>query len=110
MLTEFAMGIAAVLYVGVGWLQESIGLIPAMSFSYLLLLPGALLAFAVLPERRTLDAATGQAALAVGLAGASCPCATANSAGLVLDTRGQAPDGERSSPALPQACACAASN
>lgn len=52
MLAGFAAGMGGVLYVGVGRLQESIGLVPAMSLSYLVLIPGAILAMAVLAKHR----------------------------------------------------------
>lgn len=66
MLMGFATGTAGVLYVGVGWLQESLGLVPAMSVSYVLLIPAALLALIVLGRHaaapleraRTVTAAT----------------------------------------------------
>ena len=110
MLMGFAMGIAAVLYVGVGWRQESIGLDPAVRLTYLLMLPGALVAFSVLPERRARAAPMGQAALAVALAGAACRCATGSSTALSLDARGRVGESQWTAPALPQACAGAASS
>lgn len=48
MLMGFATGSAGLLYIGVGRLQEVVGLTAAMGLSYATLLPGALLAFAVL--------------------------------------------------------------
>lgn len=50
MLMGFTSGTAGLLYVGVGRLQEVIGLAPAMSLSYLMLIPGAVVAFAVLTK------------------------------------------------------------
>ncbi len=52
MLMGFTSGVAGVLYIGVGWLQEAIGLAPAMVSSYLLMLPAALLALHVLTKNR----------------------------------------------------------
>ncbi len=52
MLMGFTSGVAGVLYVGVGWLQEAIGLVPAMVSSYLLMVPAALLALHVLTKNR----------------------------------------------------------
>lgn len=50
MLMGLTSGVAGLLYVGVGRLQELIGLAPAMGLSYLTLIPGAFLAFAVLTK------------------------------------------------------------
>jgi len=44
MLMGFSAGVAGLVYVGVGWLQEFIGLAPAMGISYLALLAAAALA------------------------------------------------------------------
>jgi FSR family fosmidomycin resistance protein-like MFS transporter len=52
MLMGFTSGVAGVLYIGVGWLQEVIGLTPAMVSSYLLMVPAALLALRVLTKNR----------------------------------------------------------
>ena len=52
MLMGFTSGVAGVLYVGVGWLQEAIGFAPAMASSYLLMVPAALLALYVLTRYR----------------------------------------------------------
>lgn len=48
MLMGLTSGTAGLLYIGIGWLQEAIGLAPAMSLSYLTLIPGAFLAALVL--------------------------------------------------------------
>jgi FSR family fosmidomycin resistance protein-like MFS transporter len=48
MLMGFAAGTAGLLYIGVGQLQEVIGLGPAMSFTFLLPIPSAILAFYLL--------------------------------------------------------------
>lgn len=53
MLPGFAVGMSGVLYVAVGRLQEILGLAPAMAVSYLLLVPGALLAGGVLARHRS---------------------------------------------------------
>ena len=52
MLMGFSTGVGGILYVGVGWLQEAIGLAPAMGLSYLLMIPAAVLAFRVLSRHR----------------------------------------------------------
>ncbi len=46
------VGVAGVLFVAVGRLQELVGLAPAMGLSYLTLVPAAILAFAVLTRNR----------------------------------------------------------
>lgn len=53
MVMGLTVGVAGVLYVVVGRLQEIIGLTPAMGLSYLTLLPAALVAFAVLTRYRS---------------------------------------------------------
>jgi len=50
MLMGFTMGVAGLLYIGIGHLQEIIGLAPALGLSYLVLIPAAALAFAVLTQ------------------------------------------------------------
>lgn len=67
MIGGFAVGMGGMLYIGVGRLQELIGLTAAMSVSYLALIPGALLAMVVLARHRP---ATGQTAARTGCA---CP-------------------------------------
>jgi FSR family fosmidomycin resistance protein-like MFS transporter len=78
MLMGFSTGTAGLLYVGVGRLQESIGLTPAMGLSYLALIPGALVAFAVLTRHRGIAGGTDApiALPACGCAaGVGAPCA-----------------------------------
>jgi FSR family fosmidomycin resistance protein-like MFS transporter len=71
LLMGFTSGTAGVLYIGVGRLQETIGLAAAMGLSYLGLLPGAILAYAVMARRDTAK----QASNPVGaLALRSCRC------------------------------------
>jgi FSR family fosmidomycin resistance protein-like MFS transporter len=48
MLMGLAHGVAGLLYIGVGALQEAIGTGPALSLTYLLVIPAATLAFVVL--------------------------------------------------------------
>lgn len=48
MILGFSTGIAALLYIGVGWLQDALGLEPAMLLSFSVLLPAALLIGATL--------------------------------------------------------------
>ena len=52
MLMGLATGVAGVLYIAVGALQELIGLTAAMSVAYLALVPAAVLSFAVLTRHR----------------------------------------------------------
>jgi MFS transporter, FSR family, fosmidomycin resistance protein len=77
MLMGFAMGLAGLLCVGIGHLQELIGLAPAMGLSYLLLVPGALLAFHTLADRGVAAGPAGQAAVAVAAAVRPCLCSMA---------------------------------
>lgn len=70
MLMGFAGGVAGLLYIGVGRLQELIGLAPAMGLSYLGLIPAALLAFFVLTKYR----ATGDPARPGQIVALSCLC------------------------------------
>ena len=53
MLMGFTWGTAGVLYIGIGRLQEVMGLTMAMSLSYLALIPGAFLAYYVLQRYRS---------------------------------------------------------
>lgn len=53
LLMGFTWGTAGLLYIGIGWLQEQIGLVPAMSLSFLALIPGAALAYFVLKKYRS---------------------------------------------------------
>ncbi len=52
MLMGFTWGTAGVLYIAIGWLQELIGLMPAMALSFLAMVPGAALAYWVLAKHR----------------------------------------------------------
>lgn len=52
LLMGFTWGTAGVLYIGIGWLQEQLGLVPAMGLSFLTLIPGAALAYFVLSRYR----------------------------------------------------------
>jgi FSR family fosmidomycin resistance protein-like MFS transporter len=51
MLMGFSAGMAGLVYVGIGWLQESIGLASAMATGYLALIVGAVLAAIVIKPR-----------------------------------------------------------
>jgi MFS transporter, FSR family, fosmidomycin resistance protein len=58
LLMGFTWGVAGVLYIGIGALQEAIGVAPAMALAFLCLLPAALLAYLVLRRYRSaIDAA-----------------------------------------------------
>jgi hypothetical protein len=52
----FTWGIAGVLYIGFGSLQELIGLVPAISAGFAFLLPAALLAHRVLKRNEAAQA------------------------------------------------------
>ena len=51
MLMGLSAGVAGLVYVGIGWLQEVIGLASAMATSYLALIAGALLATIAIKPR-----------------------------------------------------------
>ncbi len=74
LLMGFASGAAGVLYIGIGRLQELLGLVPAMTVGYALAVPAALLALLVL--RRWPTGGAGRApSLASACACSPCPCA-----------------------------------
>ena len=107
MLMGFAMGVAGLIYVGVGHLQQLVGVGPAMAASFLILVPGALLAWRGLAEHHAAELRDGErpartsagAAVAAGI-GMACPCAGPLVADVATSTR----DG-RTSP-TPLGCAC----
>lgn len=74
MLMGFAMGIAGLLYVGIGALQEAIGLVPAASVAYAGLMPAALLAFVTLSRRDVTANPDSARPTAVALAGLRWTC------------------------------------
>lgn len=78
MLMGFAGGMAGILYIGVGSLQEFIGLAPAMSLSYLSLIPAAFLAWYVLTKYRV----TVEQARRVPIMALSCLCSPGLSANI----------------------------
>ncbi|MFN2322685.1 MAG: MFS transporter [Trueperaceae bacterium] len=58
LMMGFTWGVAGVLYIGIGALQEVLGVQTAMVLSFLTLIPGAILAYAVLQRNRAaIDAA-----------------------------------------------------
>jgi MFS transporter, FSR family, fosmidomycin resistance protein len=57
MLMGFSSGIAGILYIGMGRLQESIGLESSLRLSYLALLPAAMIAFWLLRKLPTAQSA-----------------------------------------------------
>ncbi len=73
MLMGFSAGAAGVLYLGIGRLQELIGLAPAMRLAYLTLIPGAVVVWAVLTRYRAAADATGRTPI-TGLTGLPCLC------------------------------------
>lgn len=76
MLMGFATGAAGVLYAGIGRLQEAIGLQPAMAVAYAAVVPGAVLAWAVLRRHRAENDAGARADLSERAEVAlSCACA-----------------------------------
>lgn len=74
LLMGFASGAAGVLYIGIGWLQELLGLVPAMTIGYALIVPAALLAAAVLRHRPT-RGPDRRPSMAAACACNPCPCA-----------------------------------
>jgi MFS transporter, FSR family, fosmidomycin resistance protein len=44
LLMGFAGGVAGLLYIGIGWLQETVGLMVAMQVGFLAVVPAAVLA------------------------------------------------------------------
>lgn len=52
MLMGLTIGVAGLLYIGVGYLQQLLGVVPAMQIVFLLLLPAAFLTTAVLVRYR----------------------------------------------------------
>ena len=57
MLMGFSAGVAGLVYVGIGRLQESLGLAPAIMIGYLALIVGATLAMVVIKPRKQNDVA-----------------------------------------------------
>ena len=55
MMMGFSAGAAGLIYVGIGWLQELIGLMPAMKFAYLALIGAAALVTYTLTFRKHID-------------------------------------------------------
>jgi FSR family fosmidomycin resistance protein-like MFS transporter len=55
MLMGFSAGAAGLIYVGIGWLQEIIGLIPAMRVGYLALIGAAILVTFTLKSRKQIE-------------------------------------------------------
>jgi MFS transporter, FSR family, fosmidomycin resistance protein len=81
MLMGFTIGVAGILYIGIGRLQELIGLTSAMSLSYLSLIPAALLAFYVLTkypistvEQAPVDISSCLCSPGLGANIGACPC------------------------------------
>jgi FSR family fosmidomycin resistance protein-like MFS transporter len=78
MLMGFAGGMAGIIYIGVGRLQELFGVTQAMSLSYFTLIPAALLAFYALTKYRAEVEQVRQAPINV----LSCVCSPGLSANL----------------------------
>jgi MFS family permease len=104
MLMGLAMGIAGLLYVGIGALQETIGLVPAASLAYAPLLPAAVLAFAVLGRRGSSPTPRSADAAGLALAGASCSCPGGYAAAMPTSATSPAEDGASIDPTV--RCPC----
>lgn len=86
MLGGLAAGTAGILYIGIGRLQELIGLAPAMSFTYLMPILGAILAFYVLTQYQVQSEPAERVASAeVEYARTVCLCAPCLVAGVTTD-------------------------
>jgi len=82
MLFGFAGGMAGVLYVGLGRLQDAIGLGPAMGLTYLALVPAALLALRALrrvPDVTPLETGSALEVACACLGAAACGCPASRS-------------------------------
>jgi FSR family fosmidomycin resistance protein-like MFS transporter len=75
MLMGFAMGVAGLIYVIVGALQETVGLVPAASLVYGTLAPTAVLAFVVLGRHGLTGSPDAERSTPIALAGLQCSCA-----------------------------------
>lgn len=71
MLMGVATGIAGVLYIGIGRLQDLVGLAPAMCLGFLAVIPAALVTFVALTKYRV----SADAVVPVVVAGSRCSCA-----------------------------------
>ncbi len=71
MLMGVATGIAGVLYIGIGRLQDLVGLAPAMRLGFLAVIPAALVAYVALTKYRV----SADVAVPVVVAGSRCGCA-----------------------------------
>ena len=78
MLTGMSAGLAAILYIGAGWLQGEIGISAALGVASLILIPGAALSYRVLSKHPRPERA-GNAERATDLA---CACLSAGPLGL----------------------------
>ena len=83
MLMGFAMGVAGLIYVGVGAAQEIVGLAPAASLVFGTLVPAALLAFVVLGRQEMTDPLAGERPNLIAFASLQCSCARSYS-GLIV--------------------------
>jgi MFS transporter, FSR family, fosmidomycin resistance protein len=117
MLMGFTMGVAGLIYVGVGALQQTVGLAPAASLIYGALVPAVLLAFFVLGRHETTGTPDAERPTAIALAGLQCSCArwyTERAAGendsvdanTASSARGPRHAGEATSIDYPAICAC----
>jgi MFS transporter, FSR family, fosmidomycin resistance protein len=74
MLMGFSTGIAGILYIGVGYLQETLGLVPAVQISYLAAIPAALLAFHALRKSQLGDKFPKQQTPDIACSCSICAC------------------------------------
>lgn len=86
-LMGFALGVAGVLYAGVGQLQELLGLIPATSLAYLTMLPAAAVALVVLRRHPAVAGVTDGVSMSAQCRCSPCLCATCSSSILENLTR-----------------------
>lgn len=75
-LMGFSLGVAGVLYAGVGRLQEVLGLVPAMSLAYLVTVPAAMLAAYVLRRHPSISGVSDGTTVSATCRCAPCLCPT----------------------------------
>ncbi|HEX5826524.1 MAG TPA: MFS transporter [Candidatus Limnocylindrales bacterium] len=72
MLMGLPMGLAGIAYIGVGWLQETVGVVPALGVAFAMALPAAIVAAVVLRRTAGADVVGATAASAGPLTGCRC--------------------------------------
>lgn len=86
-LMGFALGVAGVLYAGVGRLQELWGLAPAMGLAYLAMVPAAGLALFVLHRNPAISGLSDGTAVSTACRCAPCLCPTCPHSVITASTR-----------------------